>query len=408
MRGRLRRLATKSAAGRAALVLLIAPIGVGAWPGPGPGQGRQAPAVSRSQGGYETVSPSVAASYSTRRDADGVVSVDVMILWRGSPGWLYRRTGSASASGGGPETFNLYQGGLHLTATFDEASHTVNVLGERVELKGANVVLVDRVDSPDGPVVLKTTTVAPMRSQSMGGVGPILRNTPELLEYLKCEAQIPGGLNHPSMRTVCAEAILSGAVKAPATLHEIPTGPITNRAAGTAPPRVESIPPPGAQSSGSGALSGAVMGGWFLHAEDAGLFSLDLLVLWRGSPGWVMQGDTGGSSGGGANARRGMTVRRGPLSLYAAFETGPRRFQIEQVIKPLGDDNVVLVDEVDSPGGPRVVKTMRVDPAVPNKRIDQLIAKSPELVAYLRCDAKLPDAQKQMMVDILCARYSGK
>jgi hypothetical protein len=47
-----------------------------------------------------------------------------------------------------------------------------------------------------------------------------------------------------------------------------------------------------------------------------------------------------------------------------------------------------------------------VDPAVPDgRRIDQLIARSPELVAYLRCDVKLADARKQMAADILCARY---
>jgi hypothetical protein len=302
----------------------------------------------------------------------------------------------------------LYQGGLHLTATFDPASRTATVLGEPVDLKGANVVLVDRVDSPDGPVIVKTTTVPPTTSASPR-IETVLRNTPELLDYLRCEAQTPGGFSHPAMGPVCAEAVLSGLVKAPSIVTPVPTGPVTNRAAGVAPLPPDRVPPPGAMSSGNGVLSGSVAGGWFVRAEPGGALSLDLLVLWRGSPGWPLQRSLGGSGGGSSGSRRGMTVRYGDRSFYAAFDTGPRRYQIEDDIKPLGDDNVVLVDDVDSASGLRVVKTLRVDPAMSaGVRIDEVIARSPELVAYLRCDANVPDARQQTMVDILCSRYRGR
>jgi len=394
----------------AALVMLSCT--AGAWQ-TAPSRGSQ-PAMRQDQsGGDQTVSPSVIASSVTRREASGLVSVDILILWRGSPGWMFRRTGSASSSGGGSSpdgtrSFSLYQGGLHLTATFDPASRTATVLGERVDLKGANVVLVDRVDSPDGPVIVKTTT-APPTTNASPGIEAVLRNTPELLDYLRCEAQIPGGLSHPSMRTVCAEAVVTGKLNAPSTVTPVPTGPVTNRAAGVAPPPPDRVLPPGAMSSGNGVLSGSVAGGWFVRAEPGGAASLDLLVLWRGSPGWPLQRSLGGSGGGSSGSRRGMTVRYGDRSFYAAFDTGPRRYQIEDDMKPLGDDNVVLVDDVDSASGLRVVKTLRVDPAMSARvRIDEVIARSPELVAYLRCDAKVPDLRQQMMVDILCARYRGK
>ena len=105
-------------------------------------------------------------------------------------------------------------------------------------------------------------------------------------------------------------------------------------------------------------------------------------------------------------ARRGMTARYGPTSLYAAYDVGPRRYTIENATRALGEDNVVLVEDADAPAGPRVLKTLRVDPAVPDgRRMDQFIARSPELVAYLRCDVKLDDVRKQMMIDVLCARY---
>jgi hypothetical protein len=393
-----------------ALVSLL--VGGAAWQVAPAALGLQQPGRLEQSGGDVIVSPSVLASYATWRDASGSVNVDILILWRGSPGWMLRRTGSASSSGGGtPDRagivrFSSYQGGLHLTATYDRTSRNLDVLGDRVDLKGANVVLVDRVDSPDGPVILKTTIAPAIQSQTLD-VSRVLRHTPELLDYLRCDAQVPGGLNHPSMQAVCADAVLTGAVKTPATINAVPTGPVTNRAAGTAPPPPDRTMRPGAVSSGNSVLSASVAGGWFTHVEADGAQSLDLLVLWRGSLGWPLKNSSGGSGGGSGNARRGMTVRYGERSLYAAYEIGPRRYQIEDDIKPLGDDNVVLVDDVDAPSGLRVLKTLRVDPAIPGgNRIDQLIARSPELRTYLRCDVKLPDARQQAMVEILCARYA--
>jgi hypothetical protein len=367
-------------------------------------------------GGTGTISPSVVESSSSHRAGNGPFVVDILILWRGSPGWPFRRTGSADMTEGGAPgrdgtvMFSTYKGGLHLTASFDPASRTAIVLGERVELKEANVILVDRVDDPDGPVIAGTLTIPPTQNPT-DSVSTVVRNTEKLLEYLRCEAQIPGGLNHPAMRPVCADAVLKGAVKAPVTVSPIPTGPVTNRAAGVAPPRRDEPPPPGALSSGNGILSAAVAGGWLTHVDGNGAGVLDLLVLWRGSPGWPLGQSSGGGSSGGApfSTRRGMTVRYGGRSFYAAFDTSPRSYQIENEIKPLGDANVVFVDDVDSAGGLRVVKTLRVDPSIPDRtRIDLVIARSPELIAYLRCDTKLPDAQQQMMMDMLCARYRGK
>jgi len=385
----------------------------GAAPAPG-AAARQS--IRWSGPGMWTLSPSVIASSVGHQTGSGPFVIDILILWRGSPGWPYRRTGSGSQSGGegrggsGVIPFSIYQGGLHLTASFDPATRSTVVLGERVELNGANVVLVDRVDDPAGPVIAGTLTVPPMQNPT-DGVSTVVRKTQKLLEYLRCEAQIPGGLNHPSMQPVCADAVLKGAVKASITTSAIPTGPVTNRAAGVAPPRQEVPPRPGTESSGDGVLSASVVGGWFTHVNGSGEGVLDLLVLWRGSPGWPLTRSSGGTSGGSTpfSTRRGMTVSRGDRSFYAAFSSSPRTYQIEDETKPLGDANVVLVDDVDSPAGPRVVKTLRVDPVMPDRRrIELVLERSPELVAYLRCDARLADARKQMAIDLLCARYRGK
>src|SRR6188472_2279834 len=80
--------------------------------------------VNQSAAGTEIVSPSVLATSSTRRDESGRFVVDLLILWRGSPGWSYRRSnlgrgsGMSSSSSGANDAFTIDQGGLHLTASY--------------------------------------------------------------------------------------------------------------------------------------------------------------------------------------------------------------------------------------------------------------------------------------------------
>jgi len=181
---------------------------------------------------------------------------------------------------------------------------------------------------------------------------------------------------------------------------------------GAAVPRPERPAGP-MESEGSAVVSPVVVAGWFTSQDGAGIARMDLLVLWRGSLGWALRDQSSGSSSGGTgSSRRGMTVHQGGRSLYAAFDAAgsrARTAQIEDQTIPLGDHNVVLIDNVDSATGPRVVKTLRVDATLSEpRRIDLVIARSPELVAYLHCDLKLPDPKQQAMMDVVCARFTGK
>jgi len=365
-----------------------------------------------SSGGSAVMSPSVIGSSIITRDRSGAGKLELLVLWRGSPGWFMRRTGlgGSSMGGGGFGTLSVRQGGLHLTATFDPTTRVARVLDEDVPLKDSNVILVDQVDDQSGPRILKTLKVeTPLGNSNI--LNHFILATPELLDYLRCQSQVPDPYNLVAINYACTPAVALGKIGPERTVTPIPEGPVQNRAADTAgptPPRRFAGP---SEGGSDGVLSPTVVGAVFTHRDAAGSNALDLLVLWRGSPGWHLKGDGHGSSSGGGPTpgRRGTSVRYGGLVLHALFDGAKRLCQIEGKDVPLNDHNVVLVDEVDSTSGPRVLKTLRIDPALPEPpRMEIAIRRSPELVSYLRCDLKLPDARQQTMMDIICGHVIGR
>jgi hypothetical protein len=139
---------------------------------------------------------------------------------------------------------------------------------------------------------------------------------------------------------------------------------------------------------------------------------LDLAVLWRGAPGWFAQGGAHSESGGGSGSSVHSDIRYGDVKLTLNFNAETRVAGIQGTEIKLRDANVVLVDYVDSRAGPQVIRTLRVDPAVPGGALDiaQALRRSPEIVSFLRCDAgfKMPDISTQSMVDAQCAELLGK
>ena len=123
----------------------------------------------------------------------------------------------------------------------------------------------------------------------------------------------------------------------------------------------------------------------------------------------MRDGPRGSSGGGSSTGRRSSTLKYGGLFLQVLFDGPARVAEIEDRKIPLNDDNVLLLDDVDSATGPKVVKTLRVDSDLSDPhRVEIVIRRSPELVAYLRCDTKLPDARQQATMDIICAQVIGK
>jgi hypothetical protein len=117
--------------------------------------------------------------------------------------------------------------------------------------------------------------------------------------------------------------------------------------------------------------------------------TLALVVVWKGSDGWHSRGAPENSSGGGAERWFEYTVRDGGLDLKVRFDAVNRIAEMAGRKLALRDDNVILVDGVASPSGPKVVGTLRIDPKLATGPdgfpvVADLWTRSPEIVSFLK------------------------
>jgi hypothetical protein len=131
---------------------------------------------------------------------------------------------------------------------------------------------------------------------------------------------------------------------------------------------------------------------------------IELLIVWRGAPGWFLNGTERHSSGGGSGNSFSSIIRYGGTEVFFEYIGA----QARRVILPnrpveLGDHNVVLVDDVDVATGPRFVRSLRFDPAIDDPRVlAPAIARSPELVEFLQCAVKLDSPSAQRTTGGIC------
>lgn len=143
------------------------------------------------------MSPAVVATWITEQQGDGPVELEMLILWRGNPGWFLRAGGSSSSGSGvvrGDHRTNhetIVQGGVRLTYGYDSQTRLATVQGTTFDLRESNVVLVDDVDAPGGARVSGTLRVARSMPGSAGQIGLVLRTSPEIMAFLRCDARAP-------------------------------------------------------------------------------------------------------------------------------------------------------------------------------------------------------------------------
>ncbi|MCR4373760.1 MAG: hypothetical protein NUW22_02815 [Acidobacteria bacterium] len=153
-------------------------------------------------------------------------------------------------------------------------------------------------------------------------------------------------------------------------------------------------------------MSPAVVATWIVAGPKEGPKSLELLVLWRGSVSWFEQGADSQFNASGGPESVTFSLRYGQLSLGLTFDRRLRSALIDGQRVVLGDDNVLLLDNVDA-ANVKVYSTMRVNPQMPeDERVDMLVRRIPGVFPFMRCDVKFPDPQKQAAMDLLCRQIA--
>jgi hypothetical protein len=183
-----------------------------------------APQRSTYSGGSTSriASPAVVASWTSHENyADGSTTT-LLVLWRGTPGWFtkggYAGGGSGGGSGAGAGSGQsgsyayqyMTQGGLTFMLEFDYDKRTVRILNEVLSLRDVNVVLVDFVDSAGGAAIVGWRWIEPgppappiVPGAAADPVAGVIRRSPELFDYLRCDLRVPQAAMNAMVSMVC-------------------------------------------------------------------------------------------------------------------------------------------------------------------------------------------------------------
>jgi hypothetical protein len=139
-------------------------------------------------GGTSPISPVVVAQWLTIRKGN-VEQLELLVLWRGTPGWFLQPGGSGGSGGAtNPSSNWIKRGDVTLSLDFDEVTRVAAVQGRAVTLNDNNVLFVDDVDGPAGPRVEGMISVVRAMPGSFGQIAPILRSSPRIMSFLRCDA----------------------------------------------------------------------------------------------------------------------------------------------------------------------------------------------------------------------------
>ena len=151
------------------------------------------------------VSPSVIASAVATGTHTGA-RLDLLVLWRGSPAWFMKGSGQRSSGGGNECTVrvSLSRGDLTFSLALDRTTRVLEIQGKTVSMGQDNVVFVDKVDSPEGPQVVKTLTIDPVLTEPLIRIQSVLRRSPEILSFLQCDVRVADPKQQGYFDQLCA------------------------------------------------------------------------------------------------------------------------------------------------------------------------------------------------------------
>jgi len=127
---------------------------------------------------------------------------------------------------------------------------------------------------------------------------------------------------------------------------------------------------------------------WIATFDGQGPNNLQLMVVWRGKRGWF--GDARSrrhnSSGGQGNVVQ-NSLKYGEVELSFALDLKSRVATVQSHQVELHQNNVILVDDVDTAARLTVVRSLHVDDALRGSRTAvPLLNTSPLLVTFIQCE----------------------
>jgi len=143
-------------------------------------------------GGGQPISPTVVSTYCGHRQ-DGNEVVDLLVLWRGAPGWFNRAGGRGKGAGSSGNSAYQYAqfGDVSIGIELNGEARTAKVHDEVVSLESSNVVLVDGVDEPDHGHIVGTRWIEPTYPADGDPLLLTLQRQTELADYLRCDLAMP-------------------------------------------------------------------------------------------------------------------------------------------------------------------------------------------------------------------------
>jgi hypothetical protein len=180
------------------------------------GLSAQARGPVRTGGGMGTsrvASPTVVASWMSYESSDASATT-LLVLWRGTPGWFSKGrggSGGGGSSGGGRGAgsygFEYFsEGGLTFLMEFDYDKRIVKIVNQEISLRETNVVLVDFVDSTNGPTIVGYRWMDPAdQPSSVDPIAAAIKRAPELFEYLRCDLSLADPLMNAMMLIICGQ-----------------------------------------------------------------------------------------------------------------------------------------------------------------------------------------------------------
>jgi hypothetical protein len=167
-----------------------------------------------SAGSNRVLSPTTVAYWQQHQSSDGSGSLDLLVLWRGS--WFFRGGSSSSATDGRggfsrrQATHWMTYGDVTLrleftsqSKDFDPATTLVKILDRDIVLRNTNVVLIDGADSGT-PTIVGTRYIDP-RFIGDDAVGAVVKRTPELFEFLRCDVTLPDVKQQVMIALMCGQ-----------------------------------------------------------------------------------------------------------------------------------------------------------------------------------------------------------